>query len=187
MVAAALMSRPTSKRIRSFDDPLPVPSPMPYPIPPVPQPSLRLSDDLEVWLWTAHAYLSQGPEERRGVLMAGSLSQEVHQRLAWYLPAPTTDYDLIMTTLRTIFAPTKPLSAIRDRFTPLKQQPGESLDNFFCSPMTMARHLFPQEQRKRHVLDQLIQGVTDWHTWHAFRSKEPVSIAEALEAAPSNL
>ncbi len=82
---------------------------MSYPIPPVPQPPLlRLSDDLEIWLWTAHTYLSQGPEEHRGVLLAVSLSQELHQRLAWYLPAPTTDYDLIMTTLRTIFAQPSP-------------------------------------------------------------------------------
>ncbi len=89
MVAAALMSRPTSKRIRSFDDTLPAPSPMSHPIPPVPQPPLlRLSDDLEVWLWTAHAYLSQGLEEHRGVLLASSLSQEVHLRLVW--PAVST-------------------------------------------------------------------------------------------------
>ncbi len=91
MVAAALMSRLTSKRIGSFDDPLPEPSPRSYPIPPILQPPPRhLSDDLEVWLWTAHAYLSQGPEERRGGPLAGSLSQEVHQRLAWCLPGPTT-------------------------------------------------------------------------------------------------
>ncbi len=173
-MAAVLMTRPTSKRMRSFDEPLHAPSPMSHPIPAVPQPPLLpLSDYLEVWLWTAHAYLSQGPEEHRGV----------HQRLAWYLPAPTTDYDLIMSTLRPIFAPTEPLSAIRDRFTLLKQQHGESLDSFLGSLMTMARHLFPQDQRERHVLDRLIHGVTDWHTWHAFRTKEPVSIAEALETA----